>query len=70
MHTLPECSDETELWSFVVRFCEPMSLRRRDSSMDVHVCVTPVNGKSKTSHISYENALWRCVISSRSVVRV
>ena len=36
-HILPECSDEMKLWSFVVRFCEQMSLTRRDSLVDVHV---------------------------------
>ena len=34
------------------------------------VCVMRANGKSKTSHILTENALWPFVISSRSVVRV
>lgn len=34
---MPECSDEMKMWSFVVRFCEQMSLTRRDSLVDVHV---------------------------------
>jgi len=36
-HILPECSDKTELWSFVVHFCELMSLMRRDGLVDLHV---------------------------------